>query len=98
MWLHLWRWIPQGGVGFTGGWCTPLEVVQAGEVVWCVLGLGGGISEDVYGLHVPKRSLSLAMASGWLWCTVDGVSWMVQESKFRAWTMWSSGVSVGWIT
>ena len=33
---------PPLGVGFSGGWCPTLEVVQAGEVVWCRLGLGGG--------------------------------------------------------
>ena len=69
---------------------------RGGGLVW--IGIMGGISAAVSVFHVPKFSLSLDMASSWLWCAVDRALWMAQDRNFRAWMMRYSGVSVGWLT
>ena len=68
------RW---GTVSTLGG-CADRRI----GLVW--IGIRGGISAAMSGLHAPKRSRSLAMASSWLWCAVAGAYWMKKERKCRA--------------
>ena len=54
-----------------------------------------GISEAVSGFQASNRSISLAIASRWLWCYVAGSYLMVHERNLRVWTMRSLSVSMG---
>ena len=70
-----------GGAGGTGA---------AGD------GWGGGV-DAVLGIQFVKRSRSFEIAVSCSWWRVAGASLIAQERKFKAWTMRSPSVTVGWV-
>ena len=59
-------------------------------------GLGGGMVA-VLGTQFVKRSRSFAIAVSCSWWMVAGASFTAHERKFKAWTMRSPSVTVGWV-
>ena len=86
-----------GGGSKIGGGSTFGDVVCLG--VGSTIGGwdGKGISEVADGFQYPKRSRSLARAYSWSWCDVARASLIENGRNLRAWTIRSSGVSVGWL-
>ena len=58
-------------------------------------GLGGGMAA-VLGIQSVKRSRSFEIAVSCSWWMVAGASLTAHERKFKAWTMRSPLVTVGW--
>ena len=56
----------------------------------------GGVAA-VLGIELVTRSQIFEMAVSCVWWMVVRVFLTAQEGKFRAWTMWSPSVTVGWV-
>ena len=59
-------------------------------------GAGGGV-DTFLGIQFVKRSRSFEIAMSCSWWKVAGASLTAQERKFKAWTMQSPSVTVGWV-